>query len=232
MHFVGMSACHLPKPYYFDPSLTSVSYLIAFVASTFAIWLITRETLPIARLVIGSVLMGLGISGMHYTGMMGLILEHYTIDYDPLLVVFSVLIAISGSGLAFLLIFKYKNAQKNKVYLQLAAATTLALAIVGLHYTGMTATMFIDKGLTSGTALNQTSHDLLLFTIIFITSLVLVAGYCVALLELRLEERNKALLKLNRELANLAVHDNLTKLPNRLFLMDYVKDRFADPHPT
>ena len=93
----------------------------------------------------------------------------------------------------------------------------MALAIVGLHYTGMTATMFIDKGLTSGTALNQTSHDLLLFTIIFITSLVLVAGYCVAVLELRLEERNKALLKLNRELANLAVHDNLTKLPNRLF---------------
>lgn len=230
MHFVGMLACHLPKPYYFDPSLTLVSYLIAFVASTFAIWLITRETLPIARLVIGSVLMGLGISGMHYTGMMGLILEHYTIDYDPLLVVFSVLIAISGSGLAFLLIFKYKNAQKSKVYLQLAAATTLALAIVGLHYTGMTATMFIDKDLTSGIALNQTSHDLLLFTIIFITSLVLMAGYCVAVLELRLEERNKALLKLNRELANLAVHDNLTKLPNRLFLMDYVKDRFADPH--
>lgn len=65
---------------------------------------------------------------------------------------------------------------------------------------------------------------------IFITSLVLVAGYCIAVLEFRLEERNKALLKLNRELANLAVLDNLTKLPNRLFLMDYVKDRFSKTH--
>jgi NO-binding membrane sensor protein with MHYT domain len=32
--------------------------------------------------------MGLGISGMHYTGMMGLIIEGYQSVYDPLLTVF------------------------------------------------------------------------------------------------------------------------------------------------
>ncbi|MCX5511867.1 MHYT domain-containing protein, partial [Pseudomonas sp. BJa3] len=70
----------------------------------------SRPTLPLPRLVIGSVLMGLGISGMHYTGMMGLVIENHHLVYDPLIVVFSVLIAISGSGLAFFLIFKYKSA--------------------------------------------------------------------------------------------------------------------------
>lgn len=231
MHFLGMLACHLPGDYHFDPGLTLFSYIIAFITSTFAVWLTTRESLPIARLILGSVLMGLGIAGMHYTGMMGLILHQYELHYEPLMVIFSVLIGVSGSGLAFSLIFKYKNATKNRILIQIAAAIAMALAIVGLHYTGMSATFFSQQGVTSSLSLYQAGHGLFLFTMIFITSLVLVAGYCIAVLEFRLEERNKALLKLNRELANLAVLDNLTKLPNRLFLMDYVKDRFSKTHP-
>ncbi len=39
------------------------------------VWLTTRPTLPFARLILGAVLMGLGISGMHYTGMMGLMVQ-------------------------------------------------------------------------------------------------------------------------------------------------------------
>ena len=109
MHFVGMLACDLPTHSYFDPALTILSFFIAFIASVFSIWLTTRQTLPFLRLVLGSVLMGLGISGMHYTGMMGLIIEGYQSAYDPLLTVFSILIAISGSGLTFWLIFKYKS---------------------------------------------------------------------------------------------------------------------------
>jgi hypothetical protein len=48
----------------------------------------------------------------------------------------------------------------------------------------------------------QTDQSVLLFTIIFITSLVFVAGFAVAVLEARLEERNQQLAKINRELAN------------------------------
>ena len=57
MHFVGMLACHLPKGYSFDLTLTIFSYIIAAIASTFAIWLTTRDTLPIVRLILGAVLM-------------------------------------------------------------------------------------------------------------------------------------------------------------------------------
>jgi MHYT domain (predicted integral membrane sensor domain) len=59
MHFVGMMASHLPSNHSFDTSLTLTSYFIAFVASTFAVWLTTRPTLPFPRLILGSVLMGL-----------------------------------------------------------------------------------------------------------------------------------------------------------------------------
>ena len=228
MHFIGMLACHLPKPFYFDYSLTFVSYLIAFGASTFAIWLTSRDTLPIARLVLGSVLMGLGISGMHYTGMMGLILENHQLHYSPIIVIFSVLIAISGSGLTFWLLFKFKNSVRHLEPLKLAIAFMMAPSIVGMHYTCMAAvsvhpvtdhTVSLELGAGQG---------LILVSVLFITSLILIAAFSVAVLEQRLEERNKQLSKANRELANQAVQDNLTKLPNRLYLTEYAHVLFTD----
>ena len=137
MHFVGMLACHLPEGYSFSTGLTFFSYIIAALASIFAVWLTTRNTLPLGRLVLGSFLMGIGISGMHYSGMAGLVIPNFRIQYDLLLVIFSVLIGIFGSGLAFFLMFKYKHALTNKRIFKLSAAFMIALTIVGMHYTGM-----------------------------------------------------------------------------------------------
>ena len=53
MHFVGMLASHLSEGYHFDLSLTALSYLVGAVASIFAVWLTTRPTLPLPRLVLG-----------------------------------------------------------------------------------------------------------------------------------------------------------------------------------
>ena len=221
MHFVGMLACHLPADYSFDYGLTFLSYVIAFIASTFAVWLTTRTTLPFLRLVLGAVLMGLGIAGMHYTGIMGLVIDHHNVYYDPLLVIFSVLIAISGSGLTFWLTFKYKNAVHKMLHIKASIALMMALTIVGMHYTGMASAAFYSIGADQLASNYQNGQGLILFSIIFVSSLILVAAFTVAVLEQRLEARNKQLSKANRELANQAVQDNLTKLPNRLFLAEY-----------
>ena len=95
-------------------------------------------------------------------------------------------------------------------------------------YTGMAATTFISTHNNHVMMVYEAGQGLLLFTILFVTSLILVAGFCVAVLELRLEERNHALSQLNKELAGLATKDNLTKLPNRLFLVDYAQVIFAE----
>ena len=221
MHFVGMLACHLPADYSFDYGLTFLSYVIAFIASTFAVWLTTRATLPFLRLVLGAVLMGLGIAGMHYTGIMGLVIDHHKVYYDPLLVIFSVLIAISGSGLTFWLTFKYKNAVHKMLHIKASIALMMALTIVAMHYTGMASAAFYSIGADQLVSNYQNGQGLILFSIIFVSSLILVAAFTVAVLEQRLEARNKQLSKANRELANQAVQDNLTKLPNRLFLAEY-----------
>ena len=226
MHFVGMTASHMPTEYRFDVGLTFTSYIIAFIASTFAIWLTTRSTLPFARLVLGAVLMGLGISGMHYTGMMGLIMQDHVVSYDPIITTCSILIAISGAGLTFWMAFKNRSVIKHALTVQMVVALMLTLTIAGMHYTGMAAMQFEALDLTQG--VSHTAGSDLLFAVIFISCLVLVAAFSVAVLEQRLEHRNRQLSKANKELANLAVQDNLTKLPNRLYLAEYAHFLFAD----
>lgn len=221
MHFIGMLACHLPADFYFDYTLTIVSLLIAFIASTFAVWLTTQNTMTIPKLILGAVLMGLGISGMHYLGMMGLIIDGYSTYYDLLIVTFSVVIAILGSGITFWLSFKYKNAVLNKTWYKLLLSVMMALTIVGMHYTGMTGVSFHLDSVPSNDVVAQQSQGIIFFLIVFVTSLVLAVSFIIALLEQRLEERNKELIIANRELANQSLQDNLTKLPNRLFLTEY-----------
>ena len=227
MHFVGMLACHLPKGFSFIPSITFISYIIGAAASVFAVWLTTRETLPLSRLLLGSFIMGIGISGMHYTGMVGLTVPGYVIHYDPILVLFSILIAVCGTGLTFWLFFKAKQVVSHKFLTKLGVATLLAISIVGMHYTGMAAASFhtIQESM-----LNMKSHEgpgLMMLVVIAIACLVLVASFSVAILEMRLEDRNLELLKMNKELESLALQDNLTKLPNRLFLIDYTTSLFS-----
>ena len=228
MHFIGMQASMMPGPYHFDFGLTFTSYIIAFIASTFAIWLTTRPTLPFARLILGAVLMGLGISGMHYTGMMGLMVKGHDIYYDPLVVTCSIVVAICGSGLTFWLAFKNKLNQYRNPLGKLVVSGALTMSIVSMHFIGMAATKFIEIDVQQSLILAQSSHDMMLFTVLFITALIFIAAFSVALLEQRLEDRNKQLSKANKELANQAVQDNLTKLPNRLFLAEYAHLLFTE----
>ncbi len=72
MHFVGMLAMDHAMNMRFDPFLTGLSMLIAIGSSLFALWLVSAEKLRLRRLLPGALVMGLGISAMHYTGMAAL----------------------------------------------------------------------------------------------------------------------------------------------------------------
>ncbi|WP_374573722.1 putative bifunctional diguanylate cyclase/phosphodiesterase [Acinetobacter sp.] len=227
MHFFDLLVSPMPGVQSFDYSLTFASYLIAFAASTAAVWLTTRFTLPLPRLILGAVLMGAGIAGMHYAGMLGMSVEGYALRHDPLIAVCSVLIAIGGSGLAFLLAFRNRHARKYRAAVKFAVALILTLTIAAMHYTGMAGIRFVPVNAAHLQLKLESRHDLQLLTVLFVTGLVLAVAFCVALLERRLEERSRQLSRANRELANQAVQDNLTKLPNRLFLAEYAHFLFT-----
>src|SRR6266705_5368951 len=96
MHFIGMLAFNLPVPMGYSIPITLLSMLIAVFVSGFALYTVSRDTLDRGRLAKGGVLMGIGISAMHYTGMCAM--EAFPpVQYDPTIFAASIAIAIVAS---------------------------------------------------------------------------------------------------------------------------------------
>jgi hypothetical protein len=68
MHYVGMTAMSMPDTMRYDAPLFVVSVVIAIVAGTAALWAGTRVR-GIGATIGASLIMGVAVSGMHYTGM-------------------------------------------------------------------------------------------------------------------------------------------------------------------
>ena len=68
MHYVGMWALRMPDTMSYNTRLVAVSVAIAIVAGTVALWAALRLTGP-RPTIIASLIMGVAVSGMHYTGM-------------------------------------------------------------------------------------------------------------------------------------------------------------------
>jgi diguanylate cyclase (GGDEF)-like protein len=225
MHFIGMLAFSLPIPLGYDPAITFLSLLIAVASSVFALWLVCQDTLPWSRLSLGAILMGAGIASMHYTGMAAMRMSPL-IDYIPSLFILSVVIAILASGAALWIAFHLRQ-QGSRVYFYRAiAGVVMGFAIVGMHYTGMAAAQF-SIGSICGAARGGVNTGWLALLVIIVTMAILAITLIVSVLDMRLESRTSklavSLAEANEELTYQALHDNLTKLPNRALLEDRLK---------
>jgi len=79
MHYVGMSAVHLAGPTYQEPPFVVASIILAICASGFAVFALGSRPNRV-RLFAGAVVLGLAISGMHYTAMAGMRLSPLCFD--------------------------------------------------------------------------------------------------------------------------------------------------------
>lgn len=228
MHLVVIFAYSLPVQYSFNLAFLALSYFIATASSLFAIWLTSRPTPSFIRLILGAIVMGCGVAGMHYVGMFGLIIPHHEIHYDLILVFLSVMTPIVGCCFSFWLASTYKHTVKYQRIYKTTISTIIALNIVSTHIIGLSAATLHDLDeSSSGFAHNlHTGSGIPLFVIIFISFLIFASILAVAILDWRLEERSLQLLNANRQLENLTFQDNLTKLPNRLFLEDHIEKLF------
>ncbi len=222
MHFIGMLALSLPIPLGYDPVITLLSLLIAIASSMFALWLVSQKTLPWSRLVGGALLMGCGIAGMHYTGMAAMRMTP-GISYQPFWFFLSIVIAILVSGAALWIVFHLCRRSASIRPLRAGAAGIMGLSIVGMHYSGMAAAQF-PLGSICGAATGGVTAGWLALIIIVSTLAVLAMALIISILDQRLETRTvnltSSLAEANEELTYLALHDNLTKLPNRMLLHD------------
>ena len=151
MHFIGMLAFSLPISISYDIPLTLFSLLVAVLASGWALHTVSRDHLSIRRLAIAGVLMGAGIVGMHYLGMEAMRMQP-RITYDPLYFFLSVLIAIFAATAAMWIAFQLRlETLGTAFWKKILGALTMAAAITGMHYTGMTAASFAEGSVCAAT---------------------------------------------------------------------------------
>src|SRR5271156_2265548 len=136
MHFVAMPAFMMPIPVSYDIGLTALSLVVAILVTGGGFYVISRRSASPLRLVLSGIFMGLGIAGMHYTGMAAM-RGNIELSYEPLFVALSLVIAIGASTVALWVAFRTTDLGQ-----KLVAAVVMGLAISGMHYTGMRAAIF------------------------------------------------------------------------------------------
>jgi two-component system sensor histidine kinase/response regulator len=143
MHFVAMLAFKLPVQVRYEPWTTLASMVAAIATSGFALYIVTRGVLSWRRLLVSGVVMGVGIGTMHYTGMAALRMDALVMYYLGGWLL-SIVNAIVCSTIAIWLVFRLGGGNDLKV--KVLAALVMGVAICGMHYTGMYATICISTG--------------------------------------------------------------------------------------
>jgi len=232
MHFLGMQAFELPIPIGFGSGVTLLSWLAAVGAAGVALGLASREHFGRVQLALGALVMGVGISGMHYIGMAAMDMAP-GIVWDPWMVALSVLIAVLASAVA-LTLFKLLRQVKpsQRLAYQFAASFVMAVAICGMHYTGMGAANFAMGSVCRSAG--ELGGPGLTVLVLVATGMLLISTLFTSILDARLQstaerltdsllESNMRLKAANDELQHRAFSDPLTGLPNRLLFEDRLR---------
>jgi diguanylate cyclase (GGDEF)-like protein/PAS domain S-box-containing protein len=136
MHFIGMLAIHLSIPLGYDLPLTLLSALPAIAATLLGFYVLREKSIGVLRIIVSGLLMGAGISAMHYTGMAALKMSP-PISYEPLIFTLSVVIAVVASWGALLMMYQGDYIKIHAFARFLLGSVIMGLAISGMHYTAM-----------------------------------------------------------------------------------------------
>jgi PAS domain S-box-containing protein len=146
MHYIGMLAFILPIPVAYHWPTVLLSLLAAILASVVALGVVSRQKMGASRALAGSVLMGAGISSMHYIGMAAMRLPAVC-HLNSFLVVLSVVFAVLISLAALWITFHFRDEKTGIGWEKLAGAFVMGAAIPIMHYTGMAAASFTPSGM-------------------------------------------------------------------------------------
>lgn len=134
MHFIGMLAYQVPMDIGYTPGLTFASLLLAIAAVGVGIYIAVSGKLSIIRLLSAGIFTGLAVASMHYLGMQAMVMPGSEMTYNTTLVGASLIIAVVAATVALWLAVNLKG-----TLLMIGSAIIMAIAVCGMHYTGMAA---------------------------------------------------------------------------------------------
>ncbi|MBM2618711.1 histidine kinase [Actinoplanes sp. LDG1-06] len=146
MHFAAMLGFEVPaSPVRFDVPMTVASLAFAVFAVGAGLLMVGHGRRSLPRVVTAGVLTGGGVLAMHYTGMLGMHVSG-EMRYDLTLVAASAIIAVVASTVALWFTVSVRG------WLPISgAAVIMAIAVCGMHYTGMAAmSVHLDPGAPTG----------------------------------------------------------------------------------
>lgn len=142
MHYTGMLAYRLEMDHEYDFWLTVLSGVIAFVFALGAFLVLIKPRFRHADILWAAPLLGLGVAAMHYTGMAAMRMEGQ-LAYLPGPFLLSVGIAVAASAGALALMDAVKRLRRMRQPAFMIAALVMGIAVCGMHYTGMAATVIL-----------------------------------------------------------------------------------------
>jgi len=204
MHFVGMLAFHLPIPIGFDLQLTVISLLPAVVAALLGFHVLREERVNLRHILFSGILMGVGISAMHYLGMAALKMSP-AIRYEPLLFVLSVVIAIVASWGALFIMYRQDWVKLSTFPRMVLGAIVMGLAISSMHYTAMLGMHIPEDGMCLSDTLRIDPN--IMASMLTLTALVwFIGGLLSSLFDRRMARKNaQELADLEREHRELVI---------------------------
>lgn len=197
LHFVAMLAFVPAHRVAYDVRLTGLS---AVVASGGALAALLVWRVPVTRLdrfAFGGILLGLSVTGMHYLGVAAMTVSGFLV-FDGTYVAASVVVSIAVSVLALV-----RAGDLRTIGRRFEVAGWLALAICGLHFTGMTAVtvMPLTVEATGGALLGTTT---LAIAVGSVSLAVLIVSLAATMVEQHMSQRALQDLGRMRLMSNLA----------------------------
>jgi NO-binding membrane sensor protein with MHYT domain len=173
MHFIGNRAIILGEGQIqiqiaYSSTFTAFSFFLPVAVLFLAFWVVElNEIVSMTRIIIGSVLAGFGICGMHYLGQAGI--SNYECVYMVAYVIGAGAIAVSASGGALALFFLFWSSWSTTWWKRAVTANVLAVAVSGMHWLASVGTQYRLKSVDS--SFNQFSSTSTVIVVIVLVCL-------------------------------------------------------------
>jgi NO-binding membrane sensor protein with MHYT domain len=169
MHFIGMLAYQTPMDVGYKPVPTFLSLALAVIAVGIGVYIAVSGKLSAVRLVGAGLFTGLAVAGMHYLGMEAMVMPGSDMVYDKNLVAASLVIAVVAATVALWLAVNLKGSLR-----MLGSAVIMAVAVCGMHYTGMAAMTMKHNHTTDQVLIENSMTPMTMGLFIFCASMLLL----------------------------------------------------------